>query len=280
MFDTKKFSINKKNFSAIKFLGATVILILLVLTLNFFQSSIKNIFHFISLPVEKTFCNAGLIASSFLSSVSSFGNLAQENEKLKQENHNLLYQISSLRSSIVQEQTEQGAFATCQDDNFELVMANIIGFDAVEDIVLIDKGSDNGIFEGMPVINQQKVVFGKILKANKNHSQIALLSNKDSVVDVKTQKQTDEQSSASGAVKGLGGLLIYLDLVPVDAELKSGDILITSALDNNFPKDLLVGRVGQIIKDDQKPFQQAKVDTFFSIKNTDYLFVIINHHRP
>jgi cell shape-determining protein MreC len=105
------------------------------------------------------------------------------------------------------------------------------------------------------------------------------LSNKNSVVDIKTHQQTPEQSFINGVVKGLGGLSVYLDLVPVDAELKFGDVLITSALDNNFPKDLLVGKIGQINKNDQKPFQQAKVELFLNIKNADYLFVIKNS-RP
>jgi rod shape-determining protein MreC len=279
MFGTKKLSITKKNFGLIKFLAVVIVLALLIVALIFLQNPIKNIFHSISFPIEKIFCNAGISLSSFIASVSGSGNLSQENEKLKQENQNLLAQISYLCSSINQEQTEQGAFATCQADNFEIVMGNVVGFDAIQDIVMIDKGLDDGIVEGMPVINQQKIGFGKILKVNKNHSQIALLSNKNSVVDVKTHQQTPEQSFANGVIKGLGGFSVYLDLVPVDAELKFGDVLITSALDNDFPKDLLVGKIGQINKNDQKPFQQAEVELFLNIKNTDYLFVIKNS-RP
>ena len=53
----------------------------------------------------------------------------------------------------------------------------------------------------------------------------------------------------------------------------------TSAIDKSFPKDLLVGTITHIEKDDQKPFQQANLNLFFNVKTTDNLFVITNYKQ-
>lgn len=107
-----------------------------------------------------------------------------------------------------------------------------------------------------------------------------LISSKSSVIDVRVQQDPEGTPPIiNGVVKGSGFLGVYLDLVPTDQEIKEQDILITSALEGLFPKDLLVGKVTKNYKNDQKPFQQAQVEPFFNIKNTDNLLVITDYKK-
>ena len=53
----------------------------------------------------------------------------------------------------------------------------------------------------------------------------------------------------------------------------------TSAIEKSFPKDLLVAKIIQKEKNDQKPFQQAQISLFFDIKDADNLFVIKNYKQ-
>ena len=71
----------------------------------------------------------------------------------------------------------------------------------------------------------------------------------------------------------------YLDLIPISSEINLGNVLVTSALDKSFPKDLLVAKINKIDKNDQKPFQQAQISLFFNVNTTDNLFVITNYKR-
>ena len=82
-----------------------------------------------------------------------------------------------------------------------------------------------------------------------------------------------------GVVKGSGGLSAYLDLIPISSEINPEDVLVTSAIEKSFPKDLLIGKVVQEQKNDQKPFQQAKIRLFLDIKTADNLFVITNYKQ-
>jgi len=272
-------SINKKSNTLIKFFLLIIALAVFVAGSNIFSSSIKNFFHSASYPIEKSFWEAGESASVFFASVIGGGNLSRQIADLKTENQKLLAEVSALKGQQSQNQTASEFLSVCQPDEFSAVLCGIIGLDSEQDIISIDKGSDDGIAEGMPVINQQKVLFGKVSKVYKNFSNVTLISNKNNVLDVRIQQADAQKPDVLGAVKGKGGLGIYLDMVPIDDELKSGDILITSALEDKFPKNLLVGKVGQIIKNDRQPFQQARVDPFFNLKNTENLFVITNYKK-
>jgi len=280
MSGIKNFSINKKNNNWQKFLIGGAVLLVFLFILNLFTPSIKNSFYAISSPIQKTFWTAGESCSLFFSSFLKAGSLQKENINLKEENQKLLWQVALLQSIEQGNKAQSDVSATCQNTGFKFVMAGVIGLDD-NDILSINKGSADGIAEGMPVINQQNVLFGKVFKVYKNFSKIMLVSNKNSVINVKVQQTSVTDNVASteidGVIKGSGGLGAYLDLIPINSEINPQDVLVTSAIERSFPKDLLVARISQVIKDDQKPFQQAKLDLFFNVKTTDNLFVITNY---
>ena len=271
MNGVKNISLNKKNNSLAKFFAGAIVLFLILFVFNFFNVKIKNYFYSFSAPVQKTLWTAGAGASGFLNSILKAGSLAKENEDLKTENQKLLAQITSLGALANANQAQADIAPICQANGFTTQMAGVIGLDG-KDMLTIDKGADNGIAEGMPVVSQQNALFGKVFKVYKNFSQVMLISNKDSIIDVSV-------NGVYGVAKGLGDSNLYLDLVPIDQQISQGDAITTSSLEKVFPKDILVGTVSQVQKNDQKPFQQAKIQPFFDLKKADNLFVITNYKR-
>ena len=271
-------AINKKKKIWPKFLIGFLVLGIFIFVLNIFSFQIKNSFQVLSFPFQKHLSFAGKSSSSWMSSLLNSASLSQKNEFLENENKKLLSQISILQSIQEGNKALSAISATCQDNNFTTIMAGVTGLDN-QDIITLNKGAEDGIAEGMPVINEYNVLFGKVFKVYKNFSQVMLISNKNSAVNVQIQKSETENTAVNGIAKGNGGLSIYLDFVQVDKEINSGQILITSPLEEVFPKNILVGRISEIEKNDQKPFQQAKISPFFDIDNTENLFVITNYKR-
>lgn len=288
MSNLKNFSINKRNRNFAQILIGGGVLVALIIVINIFIAPIKNSFYVISSPIQKTFWVAGETSSNFIGSFFKAGSLSKENENLKKENQNLLLQVSFLQSIIQGNKAQSDVSVSCQNSGFQFVMAGVIGLDD-NDILSINKGSADGIAEGMPVINQQNVLFGKIFKVYKNFSKIMLISNKNSVVNVKIQQNSIVDASGivdntipseiDGVIKGSGGLNAYLDLVSINSEINPNDVLVTSSIEKSSPKDLLVARIIQKEKNDQKPFQQAQVSLFFDVKSADNLFVITNYKQ-
>lgn len=280
MKGAENFFINKKSRRFLKFLIGGVVFLFLLFIINFFTPSIKNSIYTLFSPIQKIFWAAGESSAGFFGSLFKAGSLKSENENLKKENQELIFYVASLQSIAEANRAQSDVSLVYQNSGFKLVMAGIIGLDE-NDILSINKGSADGISEGMPVINQRNVLFGKVFKVYKNFSSVMLVSNKNSVVNVKIQQAEDSASvpEIDGAVKGNGGLKAYLDFIPIDREINQQDILVTSAIEKSFPKDLLVARVSKVEKNDQKPFQQAQLSLFLDVKAIDNLFVITNYKQ-
>jgi len=268
----KNFSIKKRGKNLLKILIGVVAVVLLLFILNIFVAPVRNFFYTVSYPIQKSFWTAGQGSSTFLSSLLNAGFLNSEIEKLKQENQKLLSQVASLQLITQANEAQSNVSLACQNTGFKFVMAGVIGLD--NDILSINKGLVDGIAEGMPVISSQNVLFGRVYKVYKNFSQIMLVSNKSNITNVEILG-----SEIDGVVKGKGGLLAYLDLVPINSEINLQDVLVTSSIDKSFPKGLLVGEIVQNQKNDQEPFQSASVRLFFDVKTTDNLFVITNYKQ-
>jgi len=262
----------KKKNKAIKFLIGAVALFIFLASINFLNSGIRNYFFTISAPIQKTFWSFGASISGGAGTFLNAGSYAKENQNLKSENQRLLSQIFSLQLNANALQAQSEVLLASQGDNLELKMAGVAGLNS-QDELSIDKGSADGIMPGMPVINSQKALAGTVSKVYKNFSEVTLISNKNSVVNVKVL-----DTEIEGVVRGAGGLDIYLDLIPIDDILNEGDTLVTSALEGNFPKGLLAGKITKVEKNDQDPHQKAQVQPFFST-NTDSVFIITNYKR-
>jgi rod shape-determining protein MreC len=284
----KEISLNKKGWGWLKLLAGALALLFFLAILNFFNAGIKNTFYALSSPVQKTFWTAGESSSGFLASLANAGSLNKDNQDLKDQVQKLQAQIISLQAVVGGNQAQSLVSAACQNNSFKLIMAGVIGLDD-QDILSINKGSADGISEGMPVISQQGALFGKVFKVYKSYSEVMLISNKNSVISVKVQQNNPPVSTdptqtqtapkeIDGVIKGTGQLGVYLDLVPIDDTINQGDVLVTSALEGTYPKDLLVGTITKVQKDDQNPHQSSQVQPFFSIA-TDNLFVITNYKK-
>jgi rod shape-determining protein MreC len=291
----KNLFIGGKNRKWPKFLAGAAVLLVVLFILNIFVAPVRNSFYTVSKPIQGIFWSAGNFSAGLLGGVFKYGSLEAENNNLKAENQKMLSQIATLQSIEQANKAQSDVSLACQNKEFQYVMAGVVGLD--KDMISISKGSVDGIVEGMPVINQQNILVGKIFKVYKNFSDIMLVSNKNSVVNVKVQQQsiiTDvvttnpdgtttstptitETPEIDGVVKGDGGLTAHLDLVPINSNLNPYDVLVTSSLEKSFPKDLLVGKIIQKTKNDQEPFQKAQISLFFNVKTADNLFVITNY---
>ena len=106
--------------------------------------------------------------------------------------------------------------------------------------IIIDKGENSGIREGMPVVNAMGVV-GQIVSVSYNYSKVLLVIDQNSAVDCIIERSRD-----SGIVKGMSSKICTLDYVLKTSDVRVGDLVITSGLDRIFPKGIHVGEVIEV----------------------------------
>jgi rod shape-determining protein MreC len=114
--------------------------------------------------------------------------------------------------------------------------------------VYLDKGRQDGVYAGQPVIDNQGVI-GQITRSFPFSSELTLLTDKNLAVPVQIQR-TGQRS----IVFGLGNGQMELRYMPANADIVAGDLLYTSGLDDIYPVGLQVGRVVEVMRDSANAF--------------------------
>ncbi len=125
------------------------------------------------------------------------------------------------------------------------VAASVVGRapDAWFNTLWIDRGSDSGIHVGDAVLSVGGVI-GRVLAVTPSTSVVLLLADPQSAMGV-----MDARTGATGVVLGQGrGSVLELQFFTGNAEVRSGDLVVTSGLGRPIPAGLLVGRVSALGK--------------------------------
>lgn len=199
---------------------------------------------------------------------------------LRERNSELEVQVSQLQSQIIQlqEQLSQSEILYALLDfartnpQHEYVAATVIGREISPFIqyVIIDKGVNHGLRYGMPVVTQQGLV-GRIDAVIANAARVQLISDANSTVNVQLQSGKIE-AQLKGSITGE----VTLEMIPQDAILEAGEVILTSGLGGNYPANIFIGQVISVRKLENALFQTASVQPIISFESLNAVLVISN----
>ncbi len=121
--------------------------------------------------------------------------------------------------------------------------------------VVIDRGAQNGLVAGSPVVNEAGVL-GQVTRLYPLTAEVTLLVDKDAVIPVLNARTRQRSVAFGGASSGSRMELRYLS---VDSDIETGDLLTTSGLDGVYPPGLAVGRVASVARRSESGFARVVV---------------------
>ena len=200
--------------------------------------------------------------------------------ELQATNLELEAEVAELQSQIIQYQENQKDyeiisalldFATEELQN-EYMTAVVIARDSSPFLryIIINKGSDDGIKRGMPIVNEQGLI-GRISAVTTNAARVQLISDPGSSVNVIIQPNNIE-GVVSGSVTGE----LSIDLITQEVEIIPGDIALTMGIGSNFPGDIIVGTVTSVRKQPTSLFQQATLESRVDFDDLKIVLVIVS----
>jgi len=104
--------------------------------------------------------------------------------------------------------------------------------------LVIDRGATHGIVPGSPVLGPEGVL-GQVTRVYPLSAQVTLLIDKDAAIPV-LNARTQARSAAFG---GSGGDAMELRFMAANADVREGDLLVTSGVDAVYPPGLAVAKV-------------------------------------
>jgi rod shape-determining protein MreC len=130
---------------------------------------------------------------------------------------------------------------------FSSVAASVVGRDPSnwDASLLIDKGANDAIEIGAPVVNAMGVV-GKVAQVSTDKAKVILVTDPTFSVVALVQRSR-EIGLVSGTLQGL----CRMRYLSQGADIEVGDQIVTSKLSSSFPEGLLIGEVTEVHSDDK-----------------------------
>ena len=148
--------------------------------------------------------------------------------------------------------------------------ARIIGFDFSIwfKCAFLDKGTNDGIKLGMPVINAAGIV-GRLVECYPNYSKVLLLIDRSSAVDA-----IDQRNRLRGVLEGIGSNRCFLRFVHKNQDVQVGDIILASGLGGVYPQGMILGSVVAVDKKVPGIFQEIEVEPAVDFTRLEEVLIV------
>jgi rod shape-determining protein MreC len=209
--------------------------------------------------------------------LASRGSLLQDNEQLVAENFRL--KTRTLRFEALE--SENGRLRALLDSSTERgeqsVVADLLAVDsnpAAQQIV-IDKGSRDHIYVGQPIADAHGIL-GQVVQVAPFSSTALLISDARHAMAVQVNR-TGLRAIAVGAGHSTE---LFLSFVPPKADVRVGDLVVSSGLDNRFPAGYPVGVVTGVSLSPGEPFARIAVKPSAQIGSSHEVLLVWPQLRP
>ena len=139
--------------------------------------------------------------------------------------------------------------------------------------LFINKGRKDGLVRGMPVLQADGLV-GRLEKTSDHHAQVILLNDPGFAVDCLSQR-----SRVRGVWTGHPDGFCQIKYVSRNDDIQTGDPIITSGLDDLFPKGITLGRVKRVVSQVKGNFLFVEVSPQVNLGQIEEVLIIQKKSR-
>jgi rod shape-determining protein MreC len=163
----------------------------------------------------------------------------EENTALRQELQTMQVRLQQERAEAQRTDNLRQLLELRDRANLDTVAAEVIAGAASIDFrtVTIDKGSSDRLATDMAVISPAGVV-GRVILPTPRASKVQLLIDRNAAAGALI-----ERTRVQGVVVGVGDGMMRMQYVPGTADVKTGDLVVTSGIDGIYPKGFVIGTI-------------------------------------
>lgn len=198
-------------------------------------------------------------------------NVSKENKILKADIDRLVFEKNQLQEKLLElNRLEQLlAYSNGRTENF--LTASVVGRDSTQwsKVIFIDKGQNDQVQENFAVVTNLGII-GHVIQSASQTSKVLLINDSRSAVDAIFQN-----SRVSGVVVGTGNKFCDMKYVPIEANVKEGDRVISSGMGGTFPKGLMIGTVVKVVKRKQGLFQDITLNPSAELSRLEEVLVAL-----
>ncbi len=204
---------------------------------------------------------------------SPFAKLAlrdEDNALLRKRIDELLLERSKYQEAVLENKRLKELLKLIESRQQYIAAARVLsrGTDQWSQTLVLDKGQKDGVSKDMSAITP-KGLAGKVFDVTGSYSKLLLLTDINFSAAVRLQESRKE-----GIISGTGTRTVILKYIPYEDEVKVGDIVITSGLDQLFPPGVPVGFISKIDKQGTGYFQYIEVTPYVDDSKMEEVLII------
>ena len=227
-------------------------------------------------PVQKVAYGFNRGVKDFVDFFLNFSDVRDENKELKKENDKLKAEIDEY-SKLKEENERLQKVLNFKDEknNYDYIGTNIIGIsgDSILNGYIVDRGKDDGIEKGMVVLSADGLV-GQVSSVGKNWAIVQCIVNENVKVAVMVDSTRENTGILQGYKDYFNNNLAKVLNLPMDSEVKEGDVIVTSGLGGYYPKEIKIGEVVSVEEDRVKVMKSAIVKPYVDFNKIEELFIV------
>lgn len=206
----------------------------------------------------------------------NFSEVKAQNKELIEKNQELENKLSTY-SDLKEENDRLRQILDFAEErnNYNYIACDIIGYSGGNflDGYIVNKGKNVNIQKGMIVIAAQGLV-GQVTSVGENWSIIQSLVNENIAVSVMVESTREATGYLKGFKDSKNKNLAKVYDLPMDSEVKEGDVIMTSGVGMLYPKEIRIGEVTHVIEDKVKVMKSAIVKPYVDFNKLEELFIV------
>lgn len=233
---------------------------------------VENVTLNVTSPLQSAVSSVTRPVADAVNNITDASALSEENRRLREENERLTNELARAREQTIQQDAQQGLAEVQQQFPGEtLLAASVVARDSsnARSIIAIDRGSSDGVREGMVVVSEGKSLVGRVSKTYSDYAWVTLITDPKSAVSAIVQ-----ESRAEGVVAGNYDRSLVMEFVGQGAAVREGDFVVTSGLGGGYPEGIVIGRISQAEKTEQDLFQEVHVDHLASLSKLEDVMIV------
>jgi rod shape-determining protein MreC len=206
---------------------------------------------------------------------ASQSDLRSENESLKIElliHQRKLQQMAALAAENVRLRQLLNATDMLQD---KVLIAELIGVspNPISHTVIINRGSKEGVYERQPVLDAFGLM-GQIIEVDEENSRVLLISDSTHAIPIQVNR-----NGVRAIAEGTGDLnRLNLRHVSINADIREGDLLVSSGLGDRFPVGYPVAEVEQVVRNSGQAFARVIARPMARLDRSRHVLLVFDTH--
>lgn len=260
-------------------LFATLLAILLMFVDSRFKSvtaPVRYQLNGLLAPVYEVMSWPGHFTEWLVSSTMSDEAVREENKYLKSQLLVLSGRLQKFSELAAENARLRGLIDSTVVVDGRVLIGEIVGVDPdpLRHIVMVNKGEPDGVVIGQTVLDARGIM-GQVVEVGPQMSRVMLIADREHALPVRVAR-----NGVRAILAGSGDLdRLVLQYVPESADVKVGDLLLSSGLGLRFPAGYPVGAVARVNKTGSSEFAEIEVKPVAELDRSRHVLLLFSR-RP